>query len=296
VTRTLRYLVVVGGGVVSILLFLLATASDNSGFFDRYYSWLLGLNAAVAVALSALFELCEYSFEYLQPNFAECWWDHWLLDFALCNGVGLWLGMLTVRWLNAEPFDWTGTERTEPLPRDPLSQLALVVRQFAPYEFARYEWRLFERFSNFAAVCLLVGLMEVIELNAFVLKFVLYLEPGHPLNLWRLAFWFFMSLPATHEYYDYIRQTTARAEDRQQRQRQQQQQQQQQHVRVGPNLWLAVTLALAETLVSLKYAEHTRFAFGLPSERALWRYVPAAVYACWAVALGALGAWTAAGT
>jgi nitrogen fixation/metabolism regulation signal transduction histidine kinase len=45
---------VVGGGIVSILLFLLATASDNSGFFDRYYSWLLGLNAAVAVSLLVL--------------------------------------------------------------------------------------------------------------------------------------------------------------------------------------------------------------------------------------------------
>ena len=33
---------------------VLASASDNSGFFDRYYSWLLGLNAAVAVSLLAL--------------------------------------------------------------------------------------------------------------------------------------------------------------------------------------------------------------------------------------------------
>lgn len=49
--QALRYGVIVGGGMVSILLFLLASASDNSGFFDRYYSWLLGLNAAVAVAL-----------------------------------------------------------------------------------------------------------------------------------------------------------------------------------------------------------------------------------------------------
>ena len=49
--QALRYALVVGGAVVSILLFLLATASDNSGFFDRYYSWLLGLNAAVAAAL-----------------------------------------------------------------------------------------------------------------------------------------------------------------------------------------------------------------------------------------------------
>ncbi|MBA5688576.1 sensor histidine kinase [Rugamonas apoptosis] len=53
-TKALRYLFVVGGAIVSILLFLLASASDNSGFFDRYYSWLLGLNAAVAVALLVL--------------------------------------------------------------------------------------------------------------------------------------------------------------------------------------------------------------------------------------------------
>jgi nitrogen fixation/metabolism regulation signal transduction histidine kinase len=51
VNQALRYGAIVGGAVVSILLFLLASASDNSGFFDRYYSWLLGLNAAVAAAL-----------------------------------------------------------------------------------------------------------------------------------------------------------------------------------------------------------------------------------------------------
>jgi nitrogen fixation/metabolism regulation signal transduction histidine kinase len=54
VKTALRYFSVVGGGIVSILLFLLASASDNSGFFDRYYGWLLGLNAAVAVALLLL--------------------------------------------------------------------------------------------------------------------------------------------------------------------------------------------------------------------------------------------------
>jgi nitrogen fixation/metabolism regulation signal transduction histidine kinase len=51
VKQVLRYAVMVGAAVVSILLFLLASASDNSGFFDRYYTWLLGLNAAVAGAL-----------------------------------------------------------------------------------------------------------------------------------------------------------------------------------------------------------------------------------------------------
>jgi nitrogen fixation/metabolism regulation signal transduction histidine kinase len=50
----MRYALVVGGAVVSILLFLLASASDNSGFFDRYYSWLLGLNATIAFLLLIL--------------------------------------------------------------------------------------------------------------------------------------------------------------------------------------------------------------------------------------------------
>ena len=54
VNQALRYALVVGGAVVSILLFLLASASDNSGFFDRYYGWLLGLNAGMALVLLAL--------------------------------------------------------------------------------------------------------------------------------------------------------------------------------------------------------------------------------------------------
>jgi nitrogen fixation/metabolism regulation signal transduction histidine kinase len=54
VNQAFRYALVVGGAVVSILLFLLATASDNSGFFDRNYSWLLGLNAAMACGMLVL--------------------------------------------------------------------------------------------------------------------------------------------------------------------------------------------------------------------------------------------------
>ncbi|MGH8854547.1 MAG: ATP-binding protein [Telluria sp.] len=54
VNQALRYALVVGGAIVSILLFLLASASDNSGFFDRYYTWLLGVNAGMAALLLIL--------------------------------------------------------------------------------------------------------------------------------------------------------------------------------------------------------------------------------------------------
>lgn len=53
-TRALRYLLVVAAGVVSILLFLLASASDNANLFDEYYSWILGVNVVVAAALLIL--------------------------------------------------------------------------------------------------------------------------------------------------------------------------------------------------------------------------------------------------
>lgn len=53
-TRVLRYLLAVGGAVMGILLFLLASASKNSDFFDQHYPWLLGLNVLVALALLAL--------------------------------------------------------------------------------------------------------------------------------------------------------------------------------------------------------------------------------------------------
>jgi nitrogen fixation/metabolism regulation signal transduction histidine kinase len=53
----LRYVFVVGAAIVSILLFLLASASENSVFFDRHYAWLFGINAFAALALLALVAL-----------------------------------------------------------------------------------------------------------------------------------------------------------------------------------------------------------------------------------------------
>jgi nitrogen fixation/metabolism regulation signal transduction histidine kinase len=53
-TRTLRYTLVIVGGVVSILLFLLSSASENTDLFDQHYPTLLAFNAAVAVVLLIL--------------------------------------------------------------------------------------------------------------------------------------------------------------------------------------------------------------------------------------------------
>jgi len=54
VTQALRYALVVGSAIASILLFLLASASNNSVFFAHNITWLLGMEIGVAVALLVL--------------------------------------------------------------------------------------------------------------------------------------------------------------------------------------------------------------------------------------------------
>lgn len=49
--RTVRYMLVIGIGIISILLFLLSSASENSNLFDQHYPLLLGLNTAVTFIL-----------------------------------------------------------------------------------------------------------------------------------------------------------------------------------------------------------------------------------------------------
>jgi phosphatidylserine synthase 2 len=43
--------------------------------------------------ISVLFEVMEYSLQHQLPNFAECWWDHWILDVFTANWLGIYVGM-----------------------------------------------------------------------------------------------------------------------------------------------------------------------------------------------------------
>jgi nitrogen fixation/metabolism regulation signal transduction histidine kinase len=109
VTRALRYLLVVGGAVVSILLFLLATASDNSGFFDRYYSWLLGLNAAVAVSLLVLVgvSLARLYVRYKRGKFGSRLMARLVLMFAAIGILpGLVIFLVSVQFVSHSIESW----------------------------------------------------------------------------------------------------------------------------------------------------------------------------------------------
>ena len=61
-----------------------------------------------ATVISVMFEFLEYSLEHQLPNFSECWWDHWILDVLLCNGLGTVAGIMTLRYLRLKTYDWRG--------------------------------------------------------------------------------------------------------------------------------------------------------------------------------------------
>jgi nitrogen fixation/metabolism regulation signal transduction histidine kinase len=105
----LRYALVVGGAVVSILLFLLASASDNSGFFDRYYSWLFGLNGTMAGLLLILVvvALARLYSRYKAGKFGSRLMARLVLLFA---GIGILPGlvifMVSVQFVSHSIESW----------------------------------------------------------------------------------------------------------------------------------------------------------------------------------------------
>lgn len=85
--------------------------------FDRYFvahflGWfckaLLIRNRILCWSSSLLWEIVEISLVHQMPNFAECYWDSWFLDFLLCNGLGIEIGHRLCTYLEVQQYEWVG--------------------------------------------------------------------------------------------------------------------------------------------------------------------------------------------
>ncbi|KAF8182289.1 phosphatidyl serine synthase-domain-containing protein [Pholiota molesta] len=180
---------------------------------DYWFCWIL----------SIAFELMEYSLQHQLPNFAECWWDHWILDVMVCN----WLGTYLVK-----PYEWRGFRQT----RGIRSKAKRVLSQFSPHDFTAFKWGTATDFLHFSTVVLLLAVFLAAELNPFYLKSLLWMEPDHPIIILRLAFVFLCALPAVRELYQYINDPR-RA------------------VRMGQHVWLLLATIITELLVITKWSK-----------------------------------------
>lgn len=95
--------------------------------------------------ISVMFEVMEYSLQHQLPNFAECWWDHWILDVFTCNWLGIWAGMKTCEYLSLKTYNWRGI-RDIP---DIGGKVRRTLSQFTPHSWMPFEWAATKTFKGY---------------------------------------------------------------------------------------------------------------------------------------------------
>ncbi|CAH8461345.1 unnamed protein product [Schistosoma rodhaini] len=179
--------------------------------------------------LSFAFEVLEYSLEHQLPNFSECWWDHWIMDFLGCNLLGIWLGMKTINYLSMKPYHWRGMWNI-PSYR---GKLRRVMLQFTPRRWTDFDWRPTGSLKRWLGTLVLAIAILTAELNTFYLKFVLWVPPPHFLCLGRLIFLTLMGATAIREYFEYLDDPKCK--------------------RFGRQAWMIASIIITELLIVMKF-------------------------------------------
>jgi len=172
---------------------------------DAYLCWIM----------SILFEILEISMQHILPNFAECWWDHIILDILVCNFLGFTLGLKVSSYFRMKSFNWISTN-VKP-------------------SVDEYNWEVLKSWKRMVAAVLLVVFVTVIELNAFFLKYVLWIPPPHPVNVCRLFIWWSIGLPGVREFYQFVTDPNCK--------------------KFGPMVWICCAITSMEILVCFKFGQ-----------------------------------------
>ncbi|KAJ3307183.1 hypothetical protein HDV03_002694 [Kappamyces sp. JEL0829] len=180
--------------------------------------------------ISILFEIMEYTLAHQLPNFGECWWDHWILDVLITNWLGIYIGMKLCEYFEMKVYSFRGVSELQTYS----GKLKRGIQQFSPHSWTRFEWGSTKSFSRFLAIFCLIVLETICELNAFYLKYLLWIPVSSRLNLWRLIYFFFICLPAVREGYQFISDPKCK--------------------RLGFFAWMATANILTELLIIVKFS------------------------------------------
>lgn len=189
-------------------------------------------NQPLLWALSIGFELMEFTFRHMLPNFNECWWDSIILDVLICNWFGIWAGMHTVRYFDGKTYEWVGISRQPNI----MSKVKRTLGQFTPAQWDKDEWNPFLGPLRFIQVLSLCIIFLTVELNTFFLKFCLWIPPRNPLIVYRLVLWWLIAIPTIREYNSYL-------QDRKPVKK------------VGAFCWLSLAICIVELLICVKFGK-----------------------------------------
>ncbi|ODM87815.1 Phosphatidylserine synthase 2 [Orchesella cincta] len=226
-------------------------------FFGWWLKTLVLRDWWLSWVISVMFEILEYTLEHQLPNFSECWWDHWILDALVCNGGGILLGMLTLKYFRVRTYEWRGLWNIP----DYTGKIKRVLAQFGPHSWIEFDWKPTSSFGRWMAVLGITFVFLVAELNTFYLKFVLWVPPGHFMNLVRLfalLFWGAVGLRETFQYLDDSECKT-----------------------FGRQSWIIIAIVSTEFLIVAKVDPVT-----------ITKPLPNHIATFWVVGLGVLALWT----
>ncbi|XP_059831484.1 phosphatidylserine synthase 2 isoform X2 [Hypanus sabinus] len=227
-------------------------------FLGWYLKTLMIRDWWMCMIISVMFEFLEYSLEHQLPNFSECWWDHWIMDVFLCNGFGIYCAMKTLEWLSMKPYHWQGLWNIHSYK----GKIKRIAFQFTPYSWVKFEWKPASNLRRWLAVCGIIFMFLLAELNTFYLKFVLWMPPEHYLVLLRLVFFVHVGGVAMREIYDFMDDLHF-------------------HKKLGQQAWLVAAITVTEFLIVLKYDPYT---LTLP--------IPFYVTQCWILGFILVLSWT----
>jgi phosphatidylserine synthase 2 len=163
------------------------------------------------------------------PNFNECWWDSIIMDVLVCNTIGIYLGMKSVKYFDGKTYEWIGLSRQ----RSFSGKVWRSLGQFTPAYWDKDEWNPLQGPVRFLQVLGLVVLILAVEVECFFLKYCLWVPPLNPLVTYRLIIWWLIANPAIREYNTFLQTRKS--------------------MKLGAFCWLVVAISIVETLICIKF-------------------------------------------
>ena len=198
--------------------------------FGWIFKALLVRHTGILWAISFMWECTELFFAHVLPNFAECWWDAIVFDLLICNGLGIYFGMLLCRWIEVKQFHWESIKDI----KGARGKLKRAVLQFTPQEWSKTHWMDHSSpYMRTLAIFVLILLFQISELNTFLLKHILYVPTSHYLVSVRLALMGLIAAPSLRQYYVYVTDRTC--------------------TRLGTQAWVYFAIMVTELLFSVKF-------------------------------------------
>ena len=195
------------------------------GWFFK--SWMMR-DQTLCWIMSIGWEFLEMALTKPLPNFAECWWDQWILDVMFANGLGIWAGHRLAQYLEVREFKWMGGYL-----KGTKGYFFSLLEVFTPKHWDTVVWNITSSPRRFLGGVSLALVITLVELNGFLMKIALWMPAEQDLVVYRVLMWMFIGCPALRQAYQYYSDPKCKS--------------------LGMQAWLCMATAVVETLVAVKF-------------------------------------------